>query len=188
MCQWISRACHHGNSGGGGGLKLLPEVCCFQMTPQSRVAQYPPDKARFLRRATLHCDPSSLSISRDQEMRPDVNHDSSLTWDLLLARLMWAFTCDANKELLISRRDDPWVCLCLCAAFISSRYCDLFPPLVCQSPLPLLFCLCVLRSCFPSFALLLHLGSDDVKAKQSASLLQFAGSLALPKTLKCGLE
>lgn len=72
-------------------------------------------------------------------MRPDVKHDSSLTWDLLVARPLSACTSDENKKLLIRRKDNPLVCLFLCEAFISSFYFVLFPPLTCQSQLPLHF-------------------------------------------------
>ena len=132
------------------------------MTLQSILAQYPPDNVSFLRRAAPCHDPSSLSICVEQEMRPDVKHDSSLTRDLLVARPLLACISDENKKLLIWKiTDNPWVSLSLSyAPFILLCLLPWFANLDSFS-----FCLDVLCSCFPSFYLLLRSGSDDVKAK-----------------------
>lgn len=97
-------------------------------------------------------------------MRPAVKHDSSLTWDLLVARPLSTCISDENKKLLIWKtKHNPWVSLSLCEAFISSLYSVLFAPLICQLSLLLFVCLIFLFS-FLLFAPPLWIGWCESKA------------------------
>lgn len=103
-------------------------------------------------------------------MRPDVKHDNSLTWDLLVARPLSFSISDENKKLSVWKKETTLRFLWFFVKFS-------FPPFIMFCFLPwfanpncLSFCLFILHSCFPSFYLLLRSGSDDVKSKASASL------------------
>lgn len=138
-------------------------------------ALYPPDNASFLRQAALCRNPSSLSICLKQEMRPDVKHDSALTWDLLVARPLSA--CISNKQRTFNLKKDCY--------FVKLSYPSHYPPapLICHSELPpLLFVCLTFLFCFLCSSVL-----DRMMWKQSIRLsTAVAGSLHWPKTLKCG--
>lgn len=120
-------------------------------------------------------------------MRLDVKHDSSLSWDLLVARPLWACLSDENKKLLIWRKENRWVSLFLYEAFISSFFFLFY--FVSSFDLPITTPSSFVCMSYTLVFLPLIRSSvlDRMTWKQSIRLSAVvAGSLGFLKTLKCG--
>lgn len=159
-CWRINRLCHQGNLRGGGE-KFVAAQWLQGASPTS-----------FL--AAKKSDPSSLSISVGQEMRPDVKDDSLMTlwWlpDLLVARQRSACVC----VKLNFDSGSVWVTLLLSYplhySVVSSRELPFSAPFI---------------SSFLDFLpLLIRSGSDGFESEVSSSAAA-ASSRCVPKTLKC---
>lgn len=143
------------------------------MTLKSISAQYPPDKASFLWRAAPRCSRSSLSICVKQEMSPDD------TWQSTDLRP----PCRHCQLVYLIKQES----LNLKQKRVSPLHCETFHfllvILLCHPQLPqLLFGHLTFSFSFLCFSVL-----DRMMWKQSIRLyVTAAGSLRLPRTLKCG--